>query len=1125
MELDYVDPVEIFLLQQQYPLTAIGQQPYLLPSSSNIQQPNYYFNNLTPLYNIQTQHPKNEETSEVVEARSSKPLERDAHTEQVFATPVVQVFKDHNCSDDKTNQDAKDLASDVQKSKELFAEIPSYNAHNINGNFGARETKRPMTYRGAVNFRVETPTVNARNERFFYTTQVTPTEVAPTEEYNETNEGIRKLVASTQDLITNEDLLRINHAVEQHFKEQSEDLIKPRPRFSIRSQEGRDLETLHTSPTQITVRAKISNIVNSDNLENSEENQYKEQVLQTNSNDFRFASPIIVGDTPHKDYKDQIVGNIISTMVPYLENGYEIVGVKKTEEKSENHNDYDNQVKVTPRPLSQTYLAPITVALRLLNDNDTFNSIDDYETSDSEIVTDTVERPYKERTHVEVQESIPSEIIHINDVEVHEYLDEGRSNKDSSFEMAKNIYSKYMEALRSIKLNDSINKVLYNHAKNNNENTEERDKDDYNDSKEPLEQSENYQSEVEIRPDSENNQRSELVYYDNYNNNNDYNGNDNQKIIQPIIIEKQVPITKYVDRYIEKQVPYPETVTVQVPIDRPVPVGYPVEKIVEKPIAVTKYVDKPYPVEVPRPYPVQVKVPYPVEQKVYVDRPVHVPYPVEKIVEKQFIQQVPVPTPVAVPVEVQVPVEHKVIYPFAVDRPVPVAIEVEKQVETVKEVPVPYPVEKRIPYPVHYETKVPVPYTVEKMVPYPVEKIVEKPITVTKVVDRPIHIDRPVPVPVHVHHPYPVDRIVEKKVPYPVHVDRIVEKKVPYPVEKIVEKIVEKPVVVTKYINKPYPVEKRVPYPVEKIVEKPYAVRVPIEVKVPYPVETIVEKQVHIPVFLRYLYSQQYQGDESRNNLQYQQPDPDQKQYLADQKEKVAQNPNHISHSQYTKILKELMQKNAPKIQSTRWGNQYASSYQYINPPDVRQENYNYENKRHEDKNEPQPNYNYEKHRHEDKNEPLPNYNYEKHRHEDKNEPLPNYNYEKQRHEDKNEPLPNYNYEKHRHEDKNQPHKNYNYENHRHVVKNEPQQNYNYENRGEEPHNYNFNNQHQYYGPAPMQHERDQWESAQNSVEYKHRRTDRVPKMTKLNIEYGFRPPLIPSTEIDLDGLPVNKSE
>lgn len=1089
-----VDPVEIFLLQQQYPLTAIGQQPYLLPSASNIPLPNFYYNNLTPLYNIQTQHPKNEDNGKVEEARSSKPLERDAHTEQVFATPVVQVFKDHNCSDDEHNQEAKDLTSDKQKSKELFAEIPSYNVHNINGNFGVRATKRPLMYRGAVNFRVDTPRVNARNERFFYTTQVTPTEVAPTEEYNETNEGIRKLVASTQDLITNEDLLRINHAVEQHFKEQSQDLIKPLPRFSLRSQGARDLETLHTSPTQITVRAKISNIVNTDNLENSEENQNKEQILQTNSNEYRFASPIVVADNPHKNYMDQIVNNIVSTMVPYLENGYEIVGVKKTEDESVNHNDYDDQVDVTPRPLSQNYLAPITVALRLLNDNDTFNFITDHETSDSEIVSDTVERPYKERTHVEVQASIPLEITHINDVEFHEYLDEGRSNKDSSFEMAKNIYNKYMDALRSKKLNDSINKVLYNYAKNNNDNIDDGNKDDYNDSKEPLEQSENYQTEVEIRPESENNQRSELVYYNNYENNNDYNGNDNHKIIQPIVIEKEVPITKYVDRYIEKHVPYPETVTVQVPVDRPVPVGYPVEKIVEKPIAVTKYVDKPYPVEVPRPYPVQVKVPYPVEHKVYVDRPVHVPYPVEKIVEKQFIQQVPVPTPVAVPVEVQVPVEHKVIYPFAVDRPVPVAIEVEKQVETVKEVPVPYPVEKRVPYPVHYETKVPVPYPVEKMVPYPVEKIVEKPITVTKVVDRPIHIDRPVPVPIHVHHPYPVDRIVEKKVPYPVHVNRIVEKKVPYPVEKIVEKIVEKPVVVTKYIDKPYPVEKRVPYPVEKIVEKPYAVRVPIEVKVPYPVETIVEKKIHIPVFLRYHYSQPYHGEESRNNLQYQQPD--QTQYLADQKEKQAQNPNQLSHSQYTEILKELMQKNAPKIQSTRWGNQYASSYQYINTPELRQEV---------------------------KIQPSYPYKFENPRGE-KNGPRQNYNYENHRHEVKNEPQQNYNFENNRHEDKNEPHRNYNHENHRHEEKNEPQQNYNYGNRGQEPHNYNLNKQNQYYGPAP-QHETDQWESAQNSVAYKHRRTDRVPKMSKLNIEYGFKPPIIPSTEVDLDGLPVNKGE
>lgn len=46
----------------------------------------------------------------------------------------------------------------------------------------------------------------------------------------------------------------------------------------------------------------------------------------------------------------------------------------------------------------------------------------------------------------------------------------------------------------------------------------------------------------------------------------------------------------------------------------------------------------------------------------------------------------------------------------------------------------------------------------------------------------------------------------------------------------------EKPVVVTKYVDKPYPVETRIPYSEEKLVDKrlPYPIEVPIGVKIPY---------------------------------------------------------------------------------------------------------------------------------------------------------------------------------------------------------------------------------------------------------------------------------------------------
>lgn len=997
-------PVDIYLLQQQYsPYVQLNSVPQVSPMTQT-----------TPHYEGYNENNLNYVELHKDSRDNSKPLRQEDYNE--YRPEVLQVFKNHNCSKEDIS---KDLQSDLNKSKELFAEIPSYDIHDIN-NFGATTIPESYLYRGAVKFRVEAPRPNARNERYYYTTVETPTTV---QNENATQVGIDKLVASTQDLISNEDLLRINHAVEKHVNEQSDDIIKPRPRYTFRNNDhtGQD-----SRPKHITVKAKIGGIVNSD-VEHIENNEFKEQVLNSNSNQYDFASPIVVQDNSYNNFKDQIVDNLVSTMVPYMENGYQIVGVKDNLEENYTHHDSNHEseefVNVTPRPVNQNYLAPITVALRLLNANDTesFNTIDDHEASDSEFISDTVQSPPKEKTTVEVQQSIPVEITHINDVEVHEYIDfdEGRSNNKGPFDVAKSLYNKYLDALKSSKkIQENMHKLLYKYGTMKEEN--EENNQDSEEQKEQLEPSENIQSAVEVNPDQEdtNTQRSEQIRYYDY-------GNDNQKIIQPIIIEKEVPITKFVDRYIEKKVPYPQRVEVEVPVDRPVPVEVPYEKIIEKPVEVTKYVDKPYPVEIPRPYPVEVKVPYPVEQKVYVDRPVHIPYPVDRVVEKQILHPVPIPTPVGIPYEVHVPVEHKILYPVPIDRPVPVTVEIEKPVEKIvnKEVPVPYPVEKRVPYPVHYETRVPVPYPVEKRIPVPVEKIVEKPVTITKYIDKPIHIQvpvpQPVPVPVHVPQPYPVDRIVERKVPYPVHVDRIVEKKVPvnvpYPVEKVVEKIVEKPVVVTKYIDKPYPVEKKVPYPVEKIVEKkvPYPVQVPYEVKVPYPVEKIVEKQVHIPVPV-YRYGH-HEDTSERNNAQY--------ENYKDDRNKRVPNRQQVYIAQYYHLLKERQKQ---PIQSTQWGNQYASSYQYINNTSG---------------SKPQ--------------------------------------------EKKENNLANY---------------------------------LTYLTNAQSKAN-------QYYGPAPTQNQDDWWQNNKNYVvEVKMRRADREPKMSNLRIEYGgFKPPLIPSTEVDLDGMPINK--
>lgn len=157
----------------------------------------------------------------------------------------------------------------------------------------------------------------------------------------------------------------------------------------------------------------------------------------------------------------------------------------------------------------------------------------------------------------------------------------------------------------------------------------------------------------------------------------------------------------------------------------------------------------------------------------------------------------------------------------------------------------PYPVEvnkyieKPVPVPVHVDRIV----EVEKKVQGPVQKVF-----IEKIVEKPIHHTHYQPYQVTKTERIPVPYVVEKIVDRPVHVEKIVEKIVDRPVE--VEKIVEKEVkiavpvekIVEKFIDRPYPVE------IEKIVEK--------EVKIEVPVEKIVEKiidrpvpvEIHVPV-------------------------------------------------------------------------------------------------------------------------------------------------------------------------------------------------------------------------------------------------------------------------------------
>ncbi|XP_076180464.1 uncharacterized protein LOC143153317 [Ptiloglossa arizonensis] len=77
--------------------------------------------------------------------------------------------------------------------------------------------------------------------------------------------------------------------------------------------------------------------------------------------------------------------------------------------------------------------------------------------------------------------------------------------------------------------------------------------------------------------------------------------------------------------------------------------------------------------------------------------------------------------------------------------------------------------------------------------------------------------------------PYPVEKIIEKTVHVPHSID-VVEKKVPYPVEKVIEKQIA--------IPHPFPVH----IPIDRVVEK--------QIRIPYPVhvEKVVEKKVPIAI-------------------------------------------------------------------------------------------------------------------------------------------------------------------------------------------------------------------------------------------------------------------------------------
>uniref|UniRef100_A0A182YDZ8 Uncharacterized protein n=1 Tax=Anopheles stephensi TaxID=30069 RepID=A0A182YDZ8_ANOST len=518
--------------------------------------------------------------------------------------------------------------------------------------------------------------------------------------------GIKKLVSSTQNLVSNEDVVDINNA-EEGITERAQNVTEAHstaddsvPSESQQSEKAESFDQpivvsdsdaaessgiQHRQPNDRSSHAKQINV---EILGESEDHNNGQYLKETTILATKPAQPC--------DESDKAEGILITKQEVTTFNPVTVTGLRgstagrlsnryKSSQTTANPNiiisttpkSAPTVVTVAPKPVSSRYLAPIQAGLRLSNT----------EKARAEDCRDDGAQLKKEQTVVEVQKSVNIKNILINQ-ETPNFRQFGSRTKI----IKQPVYvEKPVDHIvtQPVFIEKPVDRIV----------------------KQPVYVEKKVQ----------------------------------QILKQPVYIEKPVPVP--VDRIVEKPVYHTRYVDRPIPIEHQVHV--PVEKIVEKPIPVEKIVTQqvkvPYPVAhiIDRPVAVEkiVEKPVTVEVARYIDRP----YPVEKIVDR--------------PVPVEVPVEK--IVEKVVDRPV----EVERVVEKHIQVPVPVTVEKVVEKIVDR----PVPYPVEKIIdrPYPVEKIVEKivdrPYPVQVPVQVPVHY--PVEVPVGIPIPYPV----EKYVPLPIH--------------------------------------------------------------------------------------------------------------------------------------------------------------------------------------------------------------------------------------------------------------------------------------------------------------------------------------------------------------------
>lgn len=481
--------------------------------------------------------------------------------------------------------------------------------------------------------------------------------------------------------------------------------------------------------------------------------------------------PIIVADLDEN--------NIVSTTEHYKSSTTSISealysttqNTIETKITSNNIGSTEIPILITPRPVSNNFLAPITAAVNLQNSQ-----------QDIKQLKKEIGEP---ETSVEIQKSVPYYLGKL------EYI----SNEDGS---TQEIHSPFAEESLSTKL--VITKENSESDDSSSDQQEEEENNSYAQA-EALIQTKTHNG-LNDQQTEQGQVRQEYVAI----NHQDYN---EQLPDETKVVNKPIEITKYVDK------PYPVEVPIGIPyaVEKRIPIE--VEKIVEKPIHITQIVEKPVPIPVPQPYKVEVEkiiekqVRIPVEITKYIDKPypVHVPYPqpiaipveVERLV--QTVVKEPYPVPIEVPVEVKVPVPHPVQITKYIEKPYPVEKIVEK----------PYPVEKIVEKPVTKYIEKPYPVTVHVPVPHPVAVPVEikvphpYPVEVTKYIDKPYGLPHGLPhglsapAPTKIHLSYNSNNHKIK------HHQQLAQQSTQQSVSFPVTKLMHIPYELPKHFDRPYP--------------------------------------------------------------------------------------------------------------------------------------------------------------------------------------------------------------------------------------------------------------------------------------------------------------------------------